>query len=396
MGISKEANTRERKMLRRSLVLGATLLMLGLEAGQAQIKVGVTIGMSGATASLGQPALKSIPTLPKEMGGLSVEYIVLDDESDPSKVGINVRKLISENDVDVLMGSSSTPTTLPMIDIAAENKTPLFAVGAGSILVTPMDDRKRWVFKVIPHDNIMAKVMIKYIAKTGAKNLAYLGLSDSFGEGYYNVLKDEAPKLGVTLTTHEVYSRSDASVTGQVLKVLATSPDAVFVSSAGTPAVLPQKALRERGYKGPAYHTHGVAIDEFLKLGGKDVEGVMFAGEAFTIAEDLPEDSPFKKTGVDYIRKYKEANGGAAPSILGAHLYDYMVLLERAVPNALKAGKPGTAEFRSAIRDEVERTSNVYVNNGLVNMTPTDHSGHDERSAFLIKVQDGRFRLLVQ
>ena len=206
-------------MIRLPLVLGATLLILGSEAGHAQIKVGVTLGMSGATASLGQPALKSIPTLPKEMSGQKVEYIVLDDESDPSKVGVNARKLISENNVDVLMGSSSTPTTLPMIDIAAESKTPLFAVGAGGILVTPMDDRKRWVFKVIPHDDIMAKAMIKYIAKTGVKKLAYLGLSDSFGEGYYNVLKDEAPKLGVTLTTHEVYSRSDASVTGQILKV---------------------------------------------------------------------------------------------------------------------------------------------------------------------------------
>jgi len=291
------------------------------------------------------------------------------------------------------MGSAGTPTSLPLIDIAAESKTPLFAVGAASILVTPMDDRKRWVYKVAPHDDIMAKVILEYIAKTGAKRIGYIGLSDAFGEGYWNVLNALAPKLGVTLTTHEVYSRSDASVTGQVLKVLATKPDAVFIASAGTSAVLPQKALRERGYKGPIYHTHGVALDEFIKLGGKDVEGSIFAGEAFTIVDDLPEGSPFKGVPTEFIKKYKDVHG-VSPAIFGAHLYDYMIMLERSVPNALKAGKPGTPEFRAAIRDEIEKTKNAYLNNGIVNMTPADHSGHDERSAFLIKVEDGRFRLV--
>jgi branched-chain amino acid transport system substrate-binding protein len=239
----------------------------------------------------------------------------------------------------------------------------------------------------------MARAVMEYIAKTGVKKLGYIGNSDAYAEGYYNALNGLAPKLGVTLTTHEMFLRTDASVTGQVLKILATNPDAVFIASFGSVAVLPQKALRERGYKGPIYQTHGVALEEFIRLGGKDVEGTVFAGEAFTIAEDLPESSPFKKTGTDFIRKYREVNG-ASPAIFGAHLYDYMVLLDRAVPNAIKAGKPGTPEFRAAIRDEVEKTKDAYLNNGLSNMTATDHSGYDERSAFLIKIQDGRFRLV--
>ena len=235
--------------------------------------------------------------------------------------------------------------------------------------------------------------MIEYIAKTGAKKLGYIGISDAYGQGYYNALTAEAPKLGITVTTNEVYGRTDSSVTGQVLKVLATNPDAVFIASYGTVAVLPHKGAPRSWRQGPDLSYARCRREEFIKLGGKDVEGTIFAGEAFTIAEDLPETSPFKKTGTDFIRKYKEVNG-ASPAIFGAHLYDYMVLLERAVPNALKAGKPGTPEFRAAIRDEVEKTSNMYLNNGLSNMTPTDHSGYDERSAFLIKIQDGQFRLV--
>src|SRR5690606_33074721 len=142
-------------------------------------------------------------------------------------------------------------------------------------------------------------------AGTGVKRLGYIGVSDGYGEGYYKALGEEAPKLGIELTTHEVYARSDSSVTGQVLKIIASKPDAVFVASAGTPAVLPQKALRERGYKGPIFQTHGVATEEFIKLGGKDVEGAVFAGEAFTIADDLPASSPFRKPTQEYLKAYE-------------------------------------------------------------------------------------------
>jgi branched-chain amino acid transport system substrate-binding protein len=203
-----------------------------------------------------------------------------------------------------------------------------------------------------------------------------------------------ASKLGFTLTTHEVYARGDASVTGQILKILATKPDAVFIASAGTPAVLPQKALRERGYKGPIFQTHGVATPDFLKLGGKDVEGAIFAGEAFTVANDLPASSPFRAAPEAYTKAFEKAYPGQTVSIFGAHLFDAMTLVEHAIPIALKAGKPGTPEFRAAIRDAIEKTKDVYLNNGVATMSPQDHSGIDKRSAFIIKVENGAFRLV--
>lgn len=373
----------------------ALALALGMPAAgaQAQIKIGITASASGPGAALGQPQMKAVAALPKEMGGQTVTYIALDDESDPTKAAQNARKLITDEKVDALVGSSLTPVTLPLIDIAAENKTPLMTMAAAAVLVTPMDDKKRWVYKVVPNDDIMARAILKYIAKTGVKTLGYIGVSDAYGEGYYKELSQLAPSLGITLTTHEVYARSDASVTGQVLKVLATKPDAVFIASAGTPAVLPQKGLRERGYKGPIFQTHGVSMDEFIKLGGKDVEGAIYTGEAYTVASDLPPDSPFQKPTSEYIKAYQAANGNV-PSIFGAHLYDSIMLLARATPEALKAGKPGTPEFRTALRDEIEKTKDLYLNNGLSDMTPENHNGYDERSAFLIKIENGAFRLL--
>jgi branched-chain amino acid transport system substrate-binding protein len=379
-------------MLRKIWMI-ALATVLGVGSAQAQIKVGITMSASGPGAALGQPQSKTVAALPKEIGGQKITYFALDDESDPTKGAQNGRKLITEEKVDVLIGSSLTPVSLPLIDIAAEAKTPLMTMAAAAILVAPMDDKRKWVFKVVPNDDIMANAILKYIAKTGAKTLGYIGVSDAYGEGYYKVLSEVAPKLGVTLTGHEVYARSDASVTGQVLKIIATKPDAVFVASAGTPAVLPQKALRERGYKGPIFQTHGVATEEFIKLGGKDVDGAIFTGEAFTVVNDLPADSPFRKPTTAFIDAYKAANGNI-PSIFGAHLWDSMSHVERAIPPALKVAKPGTAEFRAALRDEIEKTKDFALNNGLSNMTPDNHNGYDERSAFVIEVKDGAFHLV--
>jgi branched-chain amino acid transport system substrate-binding protein len=378
----------------RSWIIALAAVVLGAGSAHAQIKIGITMSASGPGAALGQPQSKTVAALPKTIAGQAVTYFALDDESDPTKGAQNARKLITEEKVDVMIGSSLTPVSLPLLDIAAEAKTPLMTLAAAAVLVLPMDEKRKWVFKVVPNDDIMANAILKYIAKTGVKTLGYIGVSDAYGEGYYKVLSEVAPKLGITLTGHEVYARSDASVTGQVLKILATKPDAVFIASAGTPAVLPQKALRERGYKGPIFQTHGVATEEFIKLGGKDVDGAVFTGEAFTVVNDLPADSPFRKVTASFIDGYKAANGGVIPSIFGAHLWDSMTLVEHAIPAALKVAKPGTPEFRAALRDEIEKTKDLALNNGLSNMTPDNHNGYDERSAFVIEVKDGGFHLV--
>ncbi|MDE2363322.1 MAG: ABC transporter substrate-binding protein [Hyphomicrobiales bacterium] len=374
----------------------AALAMLAFSStiAAAQIKIGITVSASGPGAALGQPQLKTIAALPKEIAGQKVTYIGLDDESDATKAVQNARKMITEDKVDVLVGSSLTPVTFPLIDIAAENKIPLMTLAAAAALVQPMDDKKKWVFKVVPNDDLMAKAIMKIIAKSGVKKLGYIGFSDGYGEGYWKELSALAPKMGIEITTHEVYARGDQSVTGQILKIIASKPDAVFIAAAGTPAVLPQKALRERGYKGPVYQTHGIVSDAFLKLGGKDVEGAMFTGEAFTVVNDLPADSPFRKVPQAYTAAFKAANGGAAPDMFGAHLWDSITLIEKAAPAALAKAKPGTPEFRAALRDEIEKGKDVYLNNGLSSMSPTDHNGYDDRTAIPIKIEDNKFRLM--
>jgi branched-chain amino acid transport system substrate-binding protein len=369
----------------------ATLIFVGPPA-RADIKVGIVISATGPGSALGQPQLRTVAALPKEIDGEKITYITLDDESDPTKGVQNTRRLVIQDKVDVLVGTSLTPVTMPMLEVALESKTPLLSLAAATAIVQPLDEKRSWAFKVVPNDDLMAGAILKHIAKSGVKTLGYIGVSDGYGEGYYKEVSRLAPTLGLTLTTHEVYARADTSVTGQALKVMSTNPDAVFIASAGTPAVLPQQALRERGYAGKIFQTHGVATEEFIKLGGAFVEGAVFAGEAFTIAGDLPPESPFRRATEEFVTAYQAANG-QKPNLFAAHLWDVVTLIRKAAPNALKAARPGTAEFRSALRDELERGQNVYLNNGLSNMSKSDHNGYDERSAFFIKVEGGKFRL---
>jgi branched-chain amino acid transport system substrate-binding protein len=370
----------------------ASVFVLASNAN-ADIKVGIVVSASGPGSALGQPQMKAIAALPSEIAGEKVVYITLDDESDPTKGAQNARRLVIQDGVDILIGSSLTPVTMTMLDVALESKTPIISLAAATAIVRPIDERRRWAFKVVPNDDLMAAAILKYIAGTGVKTMGYIGVSDGYGEGYYNEVSKLAPPLGLTVTTHEVYARADTSATGQALKVIATDPQAVFIASAGTPAVLPQEALREKGYNGKIFQTHGVATEEFIKLGGAAVEGSIFSGEAFTVADDLPQNDPFRLARDEFVASYEKVNG-QKPNMFAAHLWDAITLLKRAVPNALKSAKPGTPEFRVALRDELERGKDVYLNNGLSTMSPTDHNGYDARSAFLIKVDGGKFRLL--
>jgi len=371
-------------------VLASTMLLLS--QAQADIKVGVVVSASGPGSSLGQPQMRTIAALPADIAGEKVVYIALDDESDPTKGTQNARRLVIQDGVDVLIGSSLTPVTMPMIDVAMESKTPIVSLAAATSIVQPIDDRRRWAFKVVPNDDLMAAAILRHVAASGVKTLGYIGVSDGYGEGYYAEVSRLAPGLGLTVTTHEVYARSDTSAIGQALKVIATNPDAVFIASAGTPAVLPQEALRTRGYAGRIYQTHGVATEDFIKLGGANVEGAVFAGEAFTIADDLASEDPFRRARDEFVAAYEKVNG-SRPNIFAAHLWDAMTLVRRAAPDAMTIAKPGTPEFRIALRDALERVRDVYLNNGVSTMSPQNHNGYDARSAFLIKVEGGKFRL---
>ena len=376
--------------LKKTLPMLAALALA--TAAYADINVGVTVSATGPAASLGIPEKNTIALMPTTIAGQKINYIVLDDASDTTAAVTNARKLINEYKVDVLLGSTTTPNSLAMIDVAAEAQTPMISMAASARIVEPQDAKKRWVFKTPQNDIMMSLAIVSHMADSGVKSVGFIGFSDAYGEGWYQEFSKIAALKGIQIIANERYNRTDTSVTGQVLKIVAAKPDAVLIAASGTPAVLPQRALKERGYTGKFYQTHGVANNDFLRVGGKDVEGTFLPSGPVLVAAQLPADHPLKKSSADYVARYEKANGAGSVSTFGGHAWDAGKLMEAAVGPALKKAKPGTVEFRAALRDALETVKEVAGAHGVFNMSPTDHLGLDQRARVMVKIEGGAWK----
>jgi len=369
----------------------ATLLLATPASGQ--VRIGLMVSATGPTSAIGIPQKNTGDILPKTVGDTTVEYISLEDGGDTTRAVQNAKKLIQENHIDALIGPSTTPNAFAILDVIADAKVPMMATVGTSAVVEPLDARKRWVFKTTQNDDLIAAALLKHMAKNGVKSVGFIGFNDPYGDNWLKVFSALGEKAGVKVVAAERFGRTDASVTGQAIKLIAARPDAMLIAAVGGPAVLPQATLRDQGFKGTIYQTHAVATEDFIKLGKDKVEGTVLAAGPMLVIDEIPDSNPTRKVALAYIARY-EKQFGSRPATFGANTWDAGLLLERAIPVALKAGKPGTEAFRAALRDALEREREVIGCQGVFNMSADNHNGMDERARVLVTVRDGRFRLL--
>ena len=358
----------------------------------ADITVGVTVSATGPAASLGIPEKNTVALMPKTVGGQKINYVILDDASDTTAAVANTRKLIAENKVDIILGSTTTPNSLAMIDVVAEAQVPMISMAANARIVEPQDAKRRWVYKTPQNDIMMSLAIAEHMVANGVKSVGFIGFADAYGEGWFTEFTKVAEQKKIPIIANERFVRTDTAVTGQVLKLMSAKPDAIFIAGSGTPAALPQKSLRERGYTGKIYQTHGVANADFLRVGGKEVEGTFLPVGPVLIADQLPDSHPVKKSALSYVAAYETAHGKGTVSTFGGHAWDAGALMAAAVPAALKKAQPGTQEFRVALRDSLEQLKEVAGAGGIFSMSPTDHLGLDSRSYVMVKIENGTWK----
>ena len=371
----------------------ALALVCGAGTAGAQVKIGVTLSTTGPAASLGIPEKNTIALLPQQIAGKSVQYIVLDDATDTSKAVQNTHKLIDEDHVDAIVGSTATPNSLAMLDVVSAAKTPMISLAASAEIIAPMDAMRQWAFKTPQNDSLMADALAGYMEKHGVKTVGFIGFSDAYGESWYNVFSTAAAAHHLKVVANERYNRTDASVTGQVLKTMSANPDVVLIAGAGTPSALPARTLKERGYKGTIYQTHGVANNDFLRVCGKDCEGELLPAGPILVADQLPDSNPVKQSSEAYKNAYEKAYGAGSVSTFGGHAWDAGQMLQRAIPEALKKGQPGTEAFRVALRDALANIKELPLAHGIMNTTATDHNGLDTRARVIVEIVDGKWKL---
>ena len=375
----------------RKLLLAMALTVGFAGAAVAQeVTIGLTMGTTGPGASLGVHYKNAFQLMPKTIGGYPVKFIMLEDKTDATEAAKNARQLITEDKVDALMGSVAVPSTTQIAQIAAELKTPLMALSP--VALPP--EKLEWTFVVPQSTTLMMSAVVDHMKAKGVKTVGYIGFSDSWGDLVLKSLDQAAGPAGIMIVSNERYARADTSVTGQVLKVMAGDPDAVVVGGSGTGGALPHIGLVERGYQKQIYHNHGTVNREFIKVGGKAVEGAIAPTGPLIVAEDLPADNPVKKVALDFITRYEQTFGPGSRNGFAGYSYDGFLLLDAAVPVAAKQAKPGTPEFRQALRDALENVKNVVGTHGVYNMTPKDHNGLDQRARVLVRVENAEWRLL--
>ena len=377
-------------MTHTKLLFGAAALALAVSGtARGDINIGVTLSATGAAASLGIPERNTFELLPTTIAGQKVNWIVLDDGSDTTRAVTNTRKLLSEDKVDVIVGSTVTPNSLAMIDIVADAETPMIAMAASGRIVDPANPKVKWVFKTPQSDSLMADAIAVSMKANGVKTIGYIGFNDAYGDSWLAEIKRSAQVAGIKVVAEEKYNRNDASVTGQILKIVAANPDAVLIGASGTPAATPQKELAARNYKGKVYQTHGIANPDFLRVVGKEGNGTILPAGPMLVYEQLPASNPVKKSAAEYVTKYEAKYG--TRSTFGGHAWDAYLLLSHAIPDALKKAKPGTKEFRAALRDGLENAKDIHGAHGVFNMSPQDHNGLDNRARMMIKIEDGKW-----
>jgi branched-chain amino acid transport system substrate-binding protein len=381
-----------KKALLSAAALAAVLALPAVPAlaQTSEITIGISISTTGPAAALGIPERNALEFVPKEIGGVPLKLIVLDDGGDSTNATTNARRFVTESKADIIMGSATTPPTIAISNVANEAGIP--HIGLAPFPITP--ERAKWSIDMPQPVPIMGKVLYAHMKAHNVKTVGYIGYSDSYGDLWFNDLKKQGEPLGLQVVDEERFARPDTSVAGQVLKLVAANPDAVLVGASGTAAGLPQTALRERGYKGLIYQTHGAASMDFIRISGPAAEGVIMASGPVMDPEDQPDSALTKKPGLALNTAYEAKYGPNSRSQFAGHAYDAFKVLERVIPVALKTAKPGTPEFREAIRQAFMSEHEIAATQGVYNFTDKDRNGLDDRSRIILTVKNGKYVLV--
>ncbi|MBV8911612.1 MAG: ABC transporter substrate-binding protein [Acetobacteraceae bacterium] len=375
------------------LALGLLILELALPA-RADVTIGAVLSLTGPGAGLGIPERNTIDLLSQTIAGEHVRWVVLDDSSDTTAAVRAARKLIDEEHVDAILGPSTTPNSLALLDPAGGAGVPFVSLAGSSSVIEPPEGTRRWAFKLIPSERVATVQIVDHMLAHGWKTLAHIGFANALGDGYIAALQAQAKERGIESVVEVRYNPADTSVTPQVLRVIAAKPDAVFIAASSTPATTPIIELRARGYAGPIYTVQGIAGPDALRVGGKALDGVMFSSVPVLVAEQIPEGNEVREPALAYVRAYEGKYWPGSRSLFGATMWDGFLLVSAGAETALRAARPGTPQFRTALRDAMERVQALPGCEAIFTLTPQDHSGAQANSQVMVEIRDGAYRVL--
>ena len=374
----------------KQIAIGAVLALGTLTAMAADaIKIGTVLSVTGPAAFLGDPELKTLQMYVEELNakggvlGRKLELVHYDDGSDANKANGFAKRLIENDNVDVIIGGTTTGATMSMVPLVTKAEVPFVSLAGAVVVVEPV---KKWVFKTPHTDRMAAEKVFDDMKKRGISKVALLSETSGFGQSGKKETEAVAAKYGITLVANETYGPKDTDMSPQITKIKGTAGvQAVFVFGLGQGPAIVTKNYKQLGVTLPLYHAHGIASEEFIKLAGPAAEGVRLPASALLVADKLPANDSQKPVVVAYAKAFQE-RWKTDPSSFGGHAYDGLMMTVDAIKRANSTDK-------TKVRDALESTKGYIGTGGTVNMSATDHMGLNLSACRMLEIKGSQWQL---
>jgi branched-chain amino acid transport system substrate-binding protein len=386
-------------MKRFGLFLITLAFLLGVTLAHAAepIKIGAFYSLSGPAAAIGTPTKlvtqMVVEKINKEGGinGRPIELVLGDTESEPTKAVMVTKKFINVDKVAAIIGPDRTDLGMAVKKSIEEAGIPTFMTVGGDpvIMGGPQLGTYKWVFKSPQRSSTAVEKLYQYLKKADLKKIALITASDGFGKDGKGWLEKLAPTHGLTIVADESFNPKDTDMTAQLTKVASANPDAIVCWTIGPAGAIVAKNVKQLNIKTPLFQCHGLPDPKYVELAGPASEGNMMPSTKLMAWEQLPDSDPQKNVIKEFVHLYNDVNHFDKQFPINAHsgyAWDAIYI----VANAMK--KAGTDPEK--LREAIEQTKDYVGISGIYNLTSDDHNGLGPESMILVRIEDGKWKLV--
>jgi len=365
----------------------------GAALGAEPIKLGAFFDLTGTSSAIGTPTKLVAEMVVKkinEEGGINgrpLQLVIADDEGDPTKAAIIAKKFIESDKVVAIIGPTRTDTGMAAKPIVEQMQVPTFMCVGGDPVITVAPFK--WTFKSPQRTSVAVKKTFDYLKKKGVQKIAIITSADGFGRDGKNWLEKLAPDYGLKIIASESFQATDNDMTAQLIKIKATSPEAIICWTIGKAGSIVAKNVRQLAINSPLYQCHGLPDPIYVKLAGEASEGNLMPSTKLMVAAQLPVSDPQKKVILEFIRLYTDVYKYDRQFPINTHsgyAWDAIYI----VANAMKKGGTNNEKLREAIED----TKGYVGVSGIYNLTAEDHNGLGTDSMVMVQIAGGQWKML--
>lgn len=348
------------------------------------IKIGTDLEITGGQASFGNSALKGVKLAVKEINdaggilGKKLEVVEADNASKPEEATRAAQKLISNDKVVAIIGSTTSTNTLGIVPVAMEKGIPLISSSATNPKVT-VDERtskvNEWVFRACFIDPFQGEVMANFSTNELKATTAaiYTDTSSDYSKGLQKYFKETFIKNGGTIVGEESYQQKDSDFKAVLTRIKAMNPDVIYLPGYYEEVGKILKQAREMGITVPFMGGDGWDSPQLAEIAGKEALANTFMSNHYSSEDTAPE-------VVAFVDSYKKAENNEVPDGMAVLGYDAVKLLADAIVRA-------DTTDPEKLRDALAATKDLQLATGKITINET----HDPvKSAAVLEFVDGK------